>query len=91
MRASRSIAAPDETEEFSELPRAERVVSCRIALSLEEAAGFCAAPSAAISGGQMIGLGSPESEVQFVIVEPGNAGIDVLVLEYLGQVLIMFF
>ncbi len=42
------------------------------------------APKAAISGGQMIRLASPKSEVEFEVVEPWDPRVDVFALEDLG-------
>ena len=48
------------------------------------------APVAAISEGEKIRPKSLESEIEFVVKEPGDSGIHVFAFEYLGQVLIMF-
>ncbi len=46
---------------------------------------------AAISGRQMIRLGSPKSEVQFEVVKPWNSGVNIFAFEDLRQVLIVLF
>ena len=49
------------------------------------------APKAAISEGRMIRLLSPKAEIQFEVIEPWDAGIDVFSFEDVRQVLIVFF